>query len=77
MPDVIRSVVGLGGVVLALAGAGGMAIALFRQHERWRQTKGPLGSERTLVSENFELYVVDADGSHLRRLTHTPKKDEF
>jgi Tol biopolymer transport system component len=41
----------------------GSKIALFRQHG-W-------------TAESSDLYVVDADGSHLRRLTHTPEQDEL
>ena len=59
----------------------GSRIALFRVHERSFKVKGkgPLsefGSNRR-YEEDLELYVVNADGSHLRRLTHTPDKDEL
>lgn len=59
----------------------GSTIALFRVHERSFKIngKGPpseFGSNRR-YEEDVELYVVNADGSHLRRLTHTPDKDEL
>ncbi len=53
-------------------------IALFRQHSRSFKIKGApseLGLRR--VEENTELYTINADGSHLRRLTRTPHKDEY
>lgn len=61
---------------------GGSTIALFRVVERRFRKKHHentiLGGEGTeyRVEENSELYVIDADGTRLRRLTRTPNKDE-
>jgi Tol biopolymer transport system component len=52
----------------------GSKIALFRQHSRSFKIKGKSGWRR--VEENLELYVINADGTRLRRLTHTPQEDE-
>lgn len=60
----------------------GSKIALFREIEhrlknlpRDRDVPQELRSSRWRT--NMELYVVNADGSRLRRLTHTPHKDEL
>jgi WD40-like Beta Propeller Repeat len=48
--------------ILPVYSPDGSRIALFRFHGR---------------SEQSDLYVIDADGANLRRLTHTPDRDEF
>lgn len=61
----------------------GSRIALFRTLERRfrvRPGKGSLTTGRAVwwqVEENSELFTIRADGSDLRRLTHTPGKDEL
>jgi Tol biopolymer transport system component len=56
----------------------GSEIALFRRVERRHKVgRTAKGWTEWQVEENSELYAINADGSHLQRLTHTPKKDEF
>lgn len=55
----------------------GSTIALFRQHEyRVDVERTPTGAQWH-TEEDFDLYVIDSDGSHLRRLTQTRGVDEF
>jgi Tol biopolymer transport system component len=59
----------------------GSRIALFRYEEHRLRVKrgGPPGPRRVRVrfESESDLYVVDADGSHLRQLTDTPGKEEL
>jgi TolB protein len=53
----------------------GSKIALTRTNLYWSRKKGNSASQR--VREADDLYVIDADGTNLRRLTDTPRKDEL
>lgn len=53
----------------------GSQISLFRYHAYRVSKVNEQGWYR--VRETSDLYVIDADGTNLRRLTHTPKQDEL
>lgn len=63
--------------MLSVYSPDGSKIALFRRHRRWEKSTGSFEGGGALVDENTELYVIEADGTGLRRLTHTPGRDEF
>ncbi len=55
----------------------GSKIALLRQHlHRVKRERTAIGAVWRL-EDDHELYLIDADGSDLRRLTHTPRADEL
>lgn len=55
----------------------GSKISLFRQHEyRVKKERTPIGTGWR-IKESLELYLLDANGTHLRRLTSTPRNDEL